>query len=337
MKLRFAALAVATAMTTFNSTAATVYQSEDSSLDIGGRIEARANFSKANESDTSSSQFSDASRGRLNIEGKQSVSDGLAFTGKYEFELTETDDGEIDDVSINTRYLYVGAETNYGSIYYGHQNNAVTYLTDWTDMAETFSGYINEYTVTTSDRAKNVLKYDYTNERMTFQLSGNFNSDVDAENSTGVGAVLAYSLPIGLEVGIGYATSDETYSEGSDTAKSNAQMLAAKYVNDNGLWVSVLYQGGQISKLEVVEANYQSADAYLGYSFGDNNVNVTYSYFDAEGLDELDINFVGLEYARTFSDVTLFGSYKINLLNEGKGGLGDNDDNEVMLGLRYSF
>jgi len=337
MKLRFSALAVATVLSTFNSTAATVYQDENSSLDIGGRVEARANFSEANKDKESDSQYSDASRVRLNVVGKQQVNDELAFTGKYEFELTESDNNETDDVAINTRYLFVGAETSHGNVYYGHQNNAVTYLTDWTDMAETFSGYINEYTVTTSDRAKNVLKYDFTSDRITFQLSGNFNSDSESDNSTGVGAVFAYSLPVGLDLGIGYATSDETYGRDFDTAKSDAHILAAKYVNDNGLWAAVIYQGGQISENEVTESDYQSADAYVGYTFGNNNVNVTYSYFNAEEIEDLDINFVGLEYARYFDDVTLFGSYKINLLDEGQGGIGDNDQDEFMVGMRYSF
>ncbi len=42
-----------------------------------------------------------------------------------------------------TRYAYAGVETAYGTLTYGTQDNAVTYLTDFTDMAEVYSGYTN--------------------------------------------------------------------------------------------------------------------------------------------------------------------------------------------------
>ena len=36
-------------------------------------------------------------------------------------------------------------------------------------------------------------------------------------------------------------------------------------------------------------------------------------------------------------NVAFYGSYKFNLLDEGEGGVGDNDEDELMLGMRYSF
>lgn len=338
MKLKLISIAVASTFATTFATAATVFENEDTKLNIGGRAEVRGNFSDANKTEKNSSSYSDASRVRLSVDGTQKMSEDVAFFGKYEFELTENEDGAKDDVAVNTRFLYAGVETNYGNFYYGHQNNAVTYLTDWTDMAETYSGYINEYTVATSDRAKNVLKYEMAFDNgLSFQVNGNFNSDSESAMSDGYGAVVAYALPMGVEVGIGYASSDETYGNGNNTDRSDAYMAAAKYTNDNGLWLAALYQGGSISKEGVKGSDYNAADAYLGYAFGDNNVNLTYSYFSADDIEELDINFIGLEYARYIGDMAFFGSYKINLLEEGQGGRGDNDQDEVMLGMRYTF
>ncbi|GAM60542.1 outer membrane protein ompU [Vibrio ishigakensis] len=338
MKLKLVTIAVASTFAAPFATAATVFQDDKTTLNIGGRAEVRGNFSDANKTDKNGSSYSDASRVRLSVDGTQKMSEDVSFFGKYEFELTENEDGTKDDVAVNTRHLFAGVQSTYGNFYYGHQNNAVTYLTDWTDMAETYSGYINEYTVATADRAKNVLKYEMAFDNgLSVHVDGNFNSDSESAQSNGYGAVVAYALPMGVEVGIGYASSDETYGAGNKTDRSDAYMAAAKYTNDNGLWLAALYQGGSISKEGVKGSDYNAADAYLGYAFGDNNVNLTYSYFSADDIKELDINFIGLEYARYIGDMAFFGSYKINLLGEGQGGIGDNDQDEIMLGMRYTF
>lgn len=350
MKIKFIVTAFASIIPATMASAATVYQGDNGILNIGGRVEVRGNISDANNKFDESGKlindktYADASRVRLTVDGKQTLSENVAFLGKYEFELTEAEDGSSDDVAINTRFLYAGVETSGGTITYGHQNNAVTYLTDWTDMCETFCGYINEYTLATGDRAKNVLRYEATTDYgLTFQVDGNFNSESESAQSDGYGVVLAYAIPVGLEIGIGYAASDETYGNGSDTDTSDAFLAAAKYTNDNGLWLAVMYQGGSISYgnsgdgVVVKDSDYNAADAYLSYAFGENNVNLTYSYFSADETELLDINFVAIEYARYISNVAFFGSYKFNLLDEGKGYFGDNDQDELMLGMRYEF
>ncbi len=338
MKLKLSVVAISSIFASTFASAATVYQNEDTTLNFGGRVEVRGNFSDANKTESNNNIYSDASRVRISVDGTQKLSDQVNFFGKYEFELTEKEDGSKDDVSVNTRFLYAGVETHVGNFYYGHQNNAVTYLTDWTDAAETYSGYINEYTVTTADRAKNVLRYEWTaNSGLSLQVSGNFNSDSESAKSNGYGAVVAYALPFGLDLGVGYAASDETYGNGEETDTTDAYMAAAKYTHETGIYVSALYQGGNISAEGIQGSNYNATDAYLGYNFGQNNINLTYSYFYADEIRDLDINFIGVEYARYMGNMTFFGSYKINLLDEGRGGIGDNDQDEVMLGMRYSF
>lgn len=338
MKKSHIAMAVVVGLASGAASAATIYKSDDSVLNFGGRAEVRGNFSDANKTNSNSSTYDDKSRVRISVDGTQALNDDVAFFGKYELELTEAEDNSSDDVGVNTRFLYAGVETNHGNVYYGHQNNAVTYLTDWTDMAETFSGYINEYTIASADRAKNVLRYELTSDNgITFQIDGNFNSESEAEKSDGFGAVIAGELPAGVEIGVGYAVSDETYGNGNDTDKSDSIIAAIKYTNDQGIWLAAMYQFGSISAEGVKDSDYNSADAYLGYSFGDNTVNLTYSYYDADKIDSYDINFVGVEYARYIKNVAFFGSYKFNLLDEGEGGQGDNDENELMLGMRYSF
>ncbi|PSV47657.1 porin [Photobacterium indicum] len=338
MNMKFIAIAVAAATVSIPVSAATVYQDDNTVFNVGGRAEVRGNISDANKTTTNDSSYKDKSRVRLTVDGKQTYNSDITFVGKYEFELTEKTDGGSDDVAMNTRHLYAGAETSFGDIFYGHQVNAVTYLTDWTDVAETFSGYTNEYNVATADRAKNMLRYATTTSYgLTFQVDGNFNSD---SQSDGYGAIVAYELPIGLELGAGYAASDQTHKTDvyilNDTDKSDTYLLAAKYAND-GIWLAAMYQGGNISRGLIKDSDFDAVDLYAGYSFGDNTVNMTYNYYSADDITALEIDFIGIEYARYMGNVALFGSYKFNLLDEGEGGDGDNDEDELQLGLRYGF
>jgi len=345
MKMKFIALAVAAAIPATFVSAADVYQTEDTSLEIGGRVEVRGNFAEGG-----GDNFNDASRARLNVVGKQRLNSDVTFMGRYEFELKESegdnpfdgvkDDSSNDQVDMTTRHLYAGVETSLGDLYYGHQNNAVTYLTNFTDMCETFCGYVNENIVTTADRSEQVLRYAQTTDGgLTFQLSGTFGAYGNDEDADGWGTAVAYALPFGLEVGVGYAESTQTYDYDT-TAKtsvrkdSDAVIVAAKYAHDSGLYAAAMYQGGDISADGYKEKSYDAYDAYLGYNFGENNVNMTYSYFDADDIDDLDINSMALEYARYFGNATAYVSYGISL---------DNDDTVVgadnawMLGLRYAY
>ncbi|UJF17407.1 porin [Vibrio sp. SS-MA-C1-2] len=340
MKIKFIALAVAAA-TALPVSAATVYQDDNTVFNVGGRAEVRGNISDANQEyndagvKTNDSKYKDYSRVRLSVDGRQTQGDDLAFYGRYEFELSEKTDAGTDDVSVNTRHLYAGVETNsMGSVYYGHQNNAVTYITDWTDMAETFSGYTNEYNVATADRAKNVLRYAYSRDALTIQADGNFNSD---DQSTGYGIVAAYKLQDNIELGLGYAGSDQEYGAGDGvTDNSDTFLASAKYQTEN-IWIAALYQVGTISSEGEKNQDFDAIDVYAAYTFGNNLVNMTYNYYDAEDLKDLDINFIGLEYAYYIGNAAAYGSYKINLLDNDQGGVGDNNDNEFQFGLRYSF
>ncbi|WP_341509157.1 porin [Photobacterium damselae subsp. damselae] len=346
MNIKFITLAVASSIA-FPVSAATVYKDSNTDFEIGGRVEGRANFSDANKIETDdngdiigndNSTYEDMSRVRLNVQGKQKYNDNIAFVGRYEFELKEQNNGDVD---INTRHLYVGTETNMGNLYYGHQNNAVTYLTDWTDQAETYSGYTNEYTVASADRAKNVIRYAITTpEGITFQADGNFSND---KNSTGYGIALAYEVN-NLGVGVGYSASDQTYSwynnikrisyiNPSQKHDSDTYYLTAKYSFD-GFYGAAMYQGGKIA-----DSDFYAIDAFASYTFGDNMVDISYNKYSADDYNFLDIEFIGIEYARYMGNFAAYVSYKFDLVDAvpDVAYLGDNTDDELMLGVRYSF
>lgn len=305
--------------------AATIYKNETQEFNIGGRAEVRGNLTDGT--------YTDKSRVRLNVNGKNKLNDDLTVFGRYEFELTEDADNNNNDATVNTRHLYVGADTQFGTVIYGHQANAVTYLTDFTDLAETYSGYINENTETTADRSKNTLRYIYKTDALTFQASGTQNAN---NNADGFGLMAAYKVTPEVELAAGVASSDQEYDNGADTDTSNTYMVAAKYTKDS-IYLGVTGMTGNISAKGISDSDFVAADAFAAYYFGEDNsnmLNVGYSYYSADDIDALETNFVALEYARYIGNFAVYGSYKLALNNDTSAG---DRENELQLGARYGF
>ena len=283
---------------------------------FGGRIEARAALAD--------SDFNDKSRVRLNGQGKHVVNDDITAVGKFEYELTqEKDNGSDTSVANNTRYAYVGVETAYGTLTYGTQDNAVTYLTNFTDVAEVYSGYTNEEFSASGDRSEDTVLYAVTKGDLTFHASANLKA---TEN--GGGLMVAYKLLPSVEVSAGYAATETAVGE---TDSSDAYMLGARYTN-GGVLVSGLVQKGSVNN-----DDFNAVDAFASYGFGENKVSVSYNYlgFDNEAQD---VNFVAFEYGRYIGDVAAYAGYKVALGSDMSAGHGNNSNaDEFIVGARYSF
>ena len=283
---------------------------------FGGRIEARAALTD--------SDFNDKSRVRLNGQGKHEINDALTAVGKFEYELTQDNDTAATTNQTKTRYLYVGVETAYGTLTYGTQNNAVTYLTDFTDVAEYFSGYTNEEITASGDRAEDTVLYSVTKGDLTFNASANLQ-----ENAQGGGAMVAYKVLPSVELSAGYATTEAGLTE---TESSDVYMIGARYTN-GGILVSGLVQKGTLA-----DADFDAVDAFASYGFGENTVSVSYNYLSADDQSAKDVNFVAFEYGRYIGDVAAYAGYKVALNNDTSAGHGNNDNaDEFIVGARYSF
>jgi len=266
------------------------------------------------------SSYEDNVRVRLNGQGKHQINGSIKAVGKLEFEATGTQSSS-DHISDYTRYAYVGAETAYGTLTYGTQDNAVTYLTDFTDMAEIFSGYTNTGIVASDDRAEDTVLYSLTKGDFKFNASANLRGNV-----SGGGVMLAYQLREDIEVSAGYAgTESNMYNPSSDV-----YMLGARYTKDSFL-LSGLVQQGTING-----ADFDAVDAFASYDFGENKVSVSYNYLSADNAPNQYINFVAFEYGRYIGDLALYTGYKVALSTDTSAGGGSNAD-EFMLGARYSF
>jgi len=307
--------------------AANIYKNDTQEFNIGGRVEVRGNLTDGD--------YSDASRVRLNVNGKNQLNEDLTVFGRYEFEITEAEDDNSADLS--TRHLYVGADTKAGTFIYGHQSNAVTYLTDFTDQAETYSGYINENTETTADRSKNTFRYIYEANALTLQASGTVNANNAAD---GFGLLAAYKLTPEVELALGISSSDQEYGNEintTDTERSDSYMAAARYTKGN-IYLAATAITGNISADGISDSDFVATDAYAAYYFGEdkeNLINLGYSYYSADDINSLETNFAALEYARYMGNFALFGSYKLALNNDNSSGQGR--ENELLIGARYGF
>lgn len=351
MNKKFLALAVAAASVSTAASAATIYKDDTSTLNMGGRVEVRANLSDKNKTESDDNIYNDVSRIRLNIGGEQKLNDDISFIGFTEFEVTENDEPEKDDAAFNTRYLYAGVTSQtYGALTYGHQDNAFTYLTNFTDMAEVFSGYINENNVATSDRADNVVRYAYNTDKLTFQISGQADSDSDGSNiahkADGFGVIGAYKITDSIELGLGYALTDANAAgdDRLDTGDNETYTVAARYTRD-GILVAATYEGGTVSTSDtnIGESDFNAADLYAGYTFGDNNINLTYNYYDSDDdgaaneFKALNLNMMAVEYARYFGNATVYGAYNFNFLSDGDAASENQTEDEFQVGFRYAF
>jgi len=314
---------VSTAILSAPLSAATIYKNDTQEFNVGGRVEVRGNLTDG--------KYTDKSRVRLNVNGKNKLNEELTVFGRYEFEITENKDD--NEANLTTRHLYVGGDTQFGTVIYGHQNNAVTYLTDFTDQAETFVGYINENTATSGDRSKNTLRYIYEADALTFQVSGTQNANDDAD---GFGVMAAYKVSPEVEFAAGVASSDQEYGNGTEKRQSDSYMLGARY-SKNNVYLAATGMTGNISAAGIADSDFVAADAYAGYYFGEDNgnlVNVGYSYYSADDIESLETNFVSVEYARYIGNFSVYGSYKLALNNDMSAG---DRENELQLGARYGF
>lgn len=284
---------------------------------FGGRIEARAALAD--------SDFNDKSRVRFGGKGKHEINDAITAVGKFEYEFTqEKDNGSNTSVQNNLRYAYVGVETAHGTLTYGTQDNAVTYLTGFTDMAEVYSGYTNKGIAASGDRAEDTVLYSVTKGDLKFNASANLKA---TENGGGV--MVAYKLLPSVELSAGYAAT-EAAVDMTDT--SDAYMIGARYTQDT------ILVSGLVQKGTAFDKDFNAVDAFASYGFGENKVSVSYNYFSADDLSTKDVNFIAFEYGRYIGDVAAYAGYKVALNTDTSAGTGHNGNaDEFIVGARYSF
>ncbi|EGR7965365.1 porin [Vibrio vulnificus] len=341
MKKTLIALSVSAAAVATGVNAAELYNQDGTSLDMGGRAEARLSMKDG--------KVADNSRIRLNFLGTQAINDNLYGVGFWEGEFTSaTYDildkngdkvGETD--SLDTRYAYAGLGGKFGEVTYGKNDGALGVITDFTDIMA-YHGNSAADKIAVADRTDNMLSYKGQFDALSVKASYRF-----ADRSEGTGADAGkyvdngqdgYSLSAiyaigqtGLTLGGGYADQDE----------QNEYMLAASYTMGD-LYFAGIYTDGEKAKKDGDYAGYELA---AKYTMGQTVFTTTYNNAETNSQTSADNFAVDATYYFK-PNFRGYVSYNFNLIDSGDklGQVGGNTtaskidaEDELALGLRYDF
>lgn len=230
MKLKTLAVAVALMASGSQVVASELYNQDGTSLEMGGRAEARLSMMDG--------KAEDRTRIRLNFLGKQEINENLYGVGFWEGEFKTKEEGAVDNNSdLETRYAYAGLGGKYGEVTYGKNDGALVVLTDFTDIMA-YHGNTAALKLPVSDRTDNMLSYKGQFEQLAVRASYRFaDRTTDAQGFTdneedgfSLSGVYAFANT-GFELGAGYA----------DQNDSDEFMLVAAYsVGDFYLLVTTL-------------------------------------------------------------------------------------------------
>ncbi len=331
MKLKTLAVAVALLASGSQVVASELYNQDGTSLEMGGRAEARLSMMDG--------KADDASRVRLNFLGKQEISDSLYGVGFWEGEFRTNAKGAVDknekdesNSELDTRYAYAGLGGKYGEITYGKNDGALGVITDFTDIMA-YHGNTAAYKLAVADRTDNMVSYAGQFEQLALRASYRFADRAkeangfgdNDENGFSLSAIYAFA-DTGFEVGAGYADQNER----------DEFMLAAAYTVGN-FYVSGLYTGGDnLDQDKVVPASgdidYKGYELAVAYTMGQTVFTSTYNKAEEESEETVENLAVDVTYYFK-PNFRGYASYNFDLMdNEGS-----NEQDELALGLRYDF
>ncbi|ROV60918.1 porin [Vibrio ponticus] len=343
------ALAVAATAIATGANAGEIYNQDGTSLEMGGRAEARLSLQDG--------KAEDKSRVRLNFLGKTQITDGLYGVGFYEGEFTTADNGgatDSDSSDITNRYVYAGLGGAFGEVTYGKNDGALGVITDFTDIMA-YHGNSAAMKINVADRADNMVSYKGQFDNLGVKASYRFADRTELNAAGGIAQpgqdvvsygdndADGYSLSAiyalgdtGVKLGAGYA------SQYSGADEQNEYMLAASYaIND--LYFATTFTDGQVQEKDGDYRGYEFAAAYtLGQTV------FTSTYNNAETNDETSADNIAIDASYYFKpNFRGYVSYNFNLISEGDkfGTAGFSNvkatkaqaEDELALGLRYDF
>ncbi|MDG2787074.1 porin [Vibrio parahaemolyticus] len=326
MKLKTLAVAVALMASGSQVVASELYNQDGTSLEMGGRAEARLSMMDG--------KAEDRTRIRLNFLGKQEINENLYGVGFWEGEfVTKTYDvfdskgnkvGETD--SLETRYAYAGLGGKYGEVTYGKNDGALVVLTDFTDIMA-YHGNTAALKLPVSDRTDNMLSYKGQFEQLAVRASYRFaDRTTDAQGFTdneedgfSLSGVYAFANT-GFELGAGYA----------DQNDSDEFMLVAAY-SVGGFYFAGNYTGADMD-VAGKTFDYKGYELAAAYTMGQTVFTSTFNKGELEDADTVENLAVDVTYYFK-PNFRGYASYNFDLMdNEGAA-----EKDELALGLRYDF
>lgn len=331
------ALAVSAAAVATGANAAEIYNQDGTTLELGGRAEARLSLQDG--------EANDKTRVRLNFLGKTQVTDNLYGVGFYEGEFTTDEQGDVDNNNdLNTRQAWAGLGGEFGEIGYGKIEGALGVITDFTDIMA-YHGNSAADKLAVADRTDNMIAYKGQFSDLGLKASYRFadqdtsSGSFDNNDEDGYSLSAIYALgDTGLKLGGGYA----------DQNDSNEYMLGVSYAIGD-LYVAGLFTDGEknFDGNQFSSTNFTGTQDYTGYEFaaaytiGKTVLSTTYN--NAETDSDTSTDNVAIDATYYFKpNFRGYVSYNFNLLDEddnlGTGTVGEiAAEDELALGLRYDF
>lgn len=376
MKKSALTIAISSLLLASGAHAATVYNQNDTKLDIGGRAQGMYYGTDDNGSEGDQSYF------RVNMRGETKIAPEMKAFGFAEYNLP-TSGSDNDEL----RYAYAGIKHDrFGVFSYGRQDGLFRIVNDYTDVLPEWGGDgLGKGTeVFGTGRTNGLAQYLYTYNGLT--LGAQFTGNNDPQNAGRSDQTVTLD-----DKGTPWTNDDVTDTWNKKGSKEGFA-VAASYDFDMGLGLSAAYNqagktdeqaryaafgGDQDAKLMGFGAKYATGDLYLAatYSHGENHMyigngfngyaekhdgyeavaqytlgkfkpSLAYLRTDvkdtAHGIDDTYTEYVSIGAWYNFTDnFNAYVDYKVNLLDSVNGkstnSLGQNTDDVVAVALQYNF
>ncbi|MGF1773712.1 porin [Vibrio wakamikoensis] len=333
MKKAVLASAVVSALMSGLVGAAEVYNSDGTSLEVGGRMEFRGDFGGKSSGEKMDGSMDNQSRARLSIKGKTKINDSLAGFGKWEVEHSAKKASGKEE-TFKQRYMFAGLETDFGAVSFGRQDTAGVIISQMSDNGQIYTGAQKEFITSGNEQINNTVKY-----------SGNFADALTIEasaiagqesNSNGYGIAARYDLPFGLGLGLGYSQN----SAGKNSNGDQKQTIAGLTYAIAGLELGGTYTQGDLDTANGTE--FKGTEVSANYKIG-GGFSVMGAYQNTEqeqaaSAEKKKTDFYELTGQYKFnSNLRSYLAFKLNNLKKGDNALAYDAEDSMRLGLRYDF
>ncbi|WP_114786141.1 porin [Vibrio tetraodonis] len=339
MKIKLLAALVAATACGSNAFAAEVYNSEGTTLSIGGYVDVGVGeYDKSKDVSQTRKQSQDvdvnAVSPRINIAGSQDVGNGVIVDMKGEWALKYLDGG---DTSFTTRLGYIGVtHEEMGRMVVGTQWSPYYDVGSVADYPIAFANdflYENQ-NIMGGARAERMVSY---RNSYAFSDDGMVNLGLgwqgdESEEGADSRVQAALSLKM-MGFGLGYAYSGGEYEVSSVKQDAISHIFSLHYGSyGSGLFVAGVYAMNEYF-FDDLEESVQ-LEGLLAYGM-DNGLNVSVNYEavddDKNNKTQFSTSAIQLEYTVTPNLIT-FAGYEIDL---GDDDATTEDDDKWLIGARY--
>ncbi|WP_295895287.1 porin [uncultured Vibrio sp.] len=337
MKKAVIASAVLSALVSGSALAANVYSADGTELNIGGRAEFRGDFGADTDGEKIEGTMQNNSRFRLNVSGTTAINDSLSGFGKYEAEqrLESSSDDSRND-ALRQRYLFAGLKGEFGAFSVGRQDTAGVQISGMSDIG-THTGDQKAFIDAGNEQINNTFLYGFSTDSLNVQASYIAGEDKDTD---GFGISGIYSLPMGLDLGLGYAAGDNGVGNGSSD-----QIIAGVSYELDALYLGATYTMGDIELSDTSSAKQEFTGVELSAQYKLTNqfrLIAAYAKQEVENKSasskDVKSDFFELTGRYDFNkSIHTYASYKLNNLDNKDTNYDADAKDTIRLGLRYNF